>query len=154
VALPAQAEIVIAGSHPCDIEFWQAHKSLYPADLAVKEGGTIILVTPCPEGVSVTHRGMLEFTGLPAERIEALIEDGTIEDVVSGALALAWAKVRQRAHVSLVSAGIPHGDATALAFTPYDSVQEALAVALRRHGPQASINVLTHAPETLPLPES
>ena len=152
--MPAQADIVIAGSHPCDIEFWQAHKSLYPADIAVKYGGTIILVTPCPEGVSVTHRGMLEFTALPSDRIEALIENGTIQDVVSGALALAWAKVRQRAHVSLVSGGIPRQDVVALAFTPYDSVQDALEAALRRHGPQASVNVLPHAPDTLPVPAS
>jgi nickel-dependent lactate racemase len=151
VPAPGQADIVIAGSHPCDIEFWQAHKSLYPAELAVKPGGTIIVTTPSPEGVSVTHRGMLAFTALPPERIDALIRDGTIDDVVSGALALAWSKVRQHAGVSLVSDGIPREDALALGFTPYESVDAALDSALRRHGPDATVSVLTHAPEILPL---
>ncbi len=72
VSLPGQADIVVAGSHPCDIEFWQAHKSLYPAEIVVKEGGTIIVVTPCPEGVSVTHAEMLQFTALDADQIEFL----------------------------------------------------------------------------------
>ena len=27
VEIPEEADIVIAGSHPCDIEFWQAHKT-------------------------------------------------------------------------------------------------------------------------------
>ena len=98
---------------------------------------------------------MLEFTALAAERIEALIEDGTIHDVVSGALALAWAKVRQRAHVSLVSGGIPRaGCGRRWPSRPSTPVQDALEAALRRHGPQASVNVLTHAPDTLPVPAS
>lgn len=151
VALPAQADVVIAGSHPCDIEFWQAHKSLYPADLAVREGGTVIVVTPCPEGVSVTHHDMLNFTGLNAEEIEVLIEAGEISDVVSGGLALAWAKMRQRANISLVSDGIPDEEVRALGFTPWASLDEALAAALRRHGREAGVTVLTHAPEMMPI---
>lgn len=151
VPLAAQADIVIAGSHPCDIEFWQAHKSLYPADLAVCAGGTVIVVTPSPEGVSVSHHDMLEFTALPPERIDALITDGTINDVVSGAVALAWAKMRERARILLVSDGIPPEDARNLGFEPHPSVEDALAAALRAHGAGASINVLPYAPETLPL---
>jgi nickel-dependent lactate racemase len=151
VALPGQADIVVAGSHPCDIEFWQAHKSLYPAELAVKAGGTIIVVTPCPEGVSTTHRGMLAFAGLDAEQIEARILDGAIGDVVSAALALAWAKVRRRAPVSLVSDGISPEETRALGFTPFASVDTALEDAFRRHGLQATVTVLTHAPDMLPL---
>lgn len=147
----AQSDIVIAGSHPCDIEFWQAHKSLYPADMTVKEGGTIIILTPCPEGVSVTHRKMLEFTALDAEQIDRLIIDGTISDRVSGALALAWAKVRQRAQIYLVSGGISAQEARQLAFQPFAALEDALAAALRRHGPGAALNVLPFAPDTLPI---
>jgi nickel-dependent lactate racemase len=149
--LPARADIVVAGSHPCDLEFWQAHKSLYPAEMAVKEGGTIIVVTPSPEGVTATHGDMLAYTGLEPEPIQALIEDGTIADTVSGALALAWAKVRQRARVCLVSDGISAEEARALGFEPFESAQSALDAAFRRHGDGASLTVLTHAPETLPL---
>jgi lactate racemase len=145
------ADIVIASSYPCDIEFWQAHKSLYPADIAVNDGGTIIVLTPCPEGVSVTHQDMLEITALDASRIESMIDNGEMDDVVSGGLALAWARIRERAGVSLVSGGIADDDARALAFTPYQSVDDALSAALRHHGQEASINVLTHAPDLLPV---
>ena len=150
VALPGRADIVLAGSHPCDIEFWQAHKSLYPAEMAVKAGGTIIVVTPCPEGVSVTHKEMLAFTAQSAEQIERSILDGTIRDVVSGALALAWARVRQHARVCIVSPGV-NDQAAALGFTPFSTIDVALAEAFDRHGPGALLTVLTHAPDTLPL---
>jgi nickel-dependent lactate racemase len=151
VPMPGPADIVIANSHPCELEFWQAHKALYPADLVVKAGGTVIVTTPCPEGVSVSHSGMLAFTGLDPEQIEAAIEDGTITDTVSGALALAWAKMRRRADIALVSDGITKEEAAALKFSPFPSLDEALAAALRRHGPAARVAVLTHAPDMLPV---
>ena len=151
VPIPGQADIVVASSHPCDIEFWQAHKSLYSADLAVKDGGTIIVVTPCPEGVSVTHPEMLAFTALEADQIIKAIEQGEIQDQVSGALALAWARIRQRAEVYLVSGGISIEETRALGFTPCEDVHSALEAALRKHGPDARVNVLPHAPETLPI---
>lgn len=151
VRIPAQADVVVAGSHPCDIEFWQAHKTLYAAELVVKEGGTIIVVAPCPEGVTVTHQDLLNYASLDADKILSLIEDGTISDMVSGALALAWAKVRRRADVYLVSDGISIEDARALGFMHFPSLEDALAAALRHHGPDASVSALTHAPEMLPI---
>ncbi len=152
--LARQADIVIAGSHPCDIEFWQAHKSLYPADIAVKEGGTIIVVTPCPEGVAVTHQEMLNITPLDSARIESMIEAGELADVVSGGLALAWAKMRERAQISLVSDGISAPETRALGFSKHASIDDALAAALKRHGPDATVTVMTHAPEMLPILQS
>ena len=149
--LAGQADIVIAGSHPCDIEFWQAHKSLYPADIAVKEGGSIIIVAPCPEGVAVTHQDMLNITGLDSRRIESMIEAGEIDDVVSGGLALAWAKMRERAKISLVSSGITRAESKALGFAKRASLDSALTMALRRHGSDATVTVMTHAPEMLPI---
>ena len=151
VAIPGPAEIVIAGSHPCDLEFWQAHKSLYPADRVVTDGGVIIVVTPCPEGVSVMHADILRFTALPAEEIEARILNGEIQDVVSGALALAWAKMRQRASIYLVSSGISPHETSALGFTPFPSVDAALQSALAEQGLNARVAVLTHAPDMLPI---
>ena len=152
VSIPSPAEIVIAGSHPCDIEFWQAHKSLYPADRVVTDGGAIIVVTPCPEGVSVMHSGILAFTALPAEEIEARILSGEIKDVVSGALALAWAKMRQHASIFMVSAGISAQETAALGFRAFPTVDAALRSALAEQGAAARVAVLTHAPDMLPLP--
>jgi nickel-dependent lactate racemase len=148
------ADIVVAGSYPCDLEFWQAHKSLYPADLVVREGGTVILVTPCPEGVSVSHPDILSYTSLDPEEIEADIESGAIRNVVAGALALAWAKMVRRSRVCLVSGGISAEEARALGFVPFGSLDEALEQAFARHGEAARAVVLTHAPEMLPVPVS
>jgi nickel-dependent lactate racemase len=151
VPLAAQADIVIAGSHPCDIEFWQAHKSLYPADRAAKAGGTIVVVTPCDEGVAVTHADILELTRCSAHDLRLKVEAGELHDEVAAALAIAWAQVKERENVFLVSRGIDAETARRLGFTPFDDVQAACDEALARHGRDARVVVLTHAPDMLPI---
>ncbi len=150
VKVPQPSEIVVAGSYPCDIEFWQAHKTLYPAEMVVRKGGRIIVVTPCTEGVAVTHQEILDYAALPPDKILSMIESGAIKDTVSGALALAWAKVREHARISLVSDGITSHEARALGFTPFPSVEDAIGEALGDLGYNATVSVLTQAPDMLP----
>jgi len=99
----------------------------------------------------VMHPEVLEYAGLPPEEILKQIESGAIPDVAAGALALAWAKVRQRVRISLVSGGIAPEAARALGFQPFDNVQSALDESFRRHGAEASLAVLPFAPDTLPV---
>jgi nickel-dependent lactate racemase len=151
VPIPREADIVVAGSHPCDIEFWQAHKTLYPADLAVKEGGIIIVITPCYEGVAMTHQDILEITLKTSDEIRSLVSDGKVKDEVAAALAIAWAQVKERESVFIVSDGIDRKTAGLLGFTWFPTAQEALDAALQLKGPDASVTVLTHAPDMLPV---
>ena len=143
--------IVLASSYPCDLEFWQAHKTLYSCDMLVEQGGNIIIVTPCPEGVAVTHPEMLNFTSLAPDEIDRRIIEGSIKDKVAGALALAWAKVRQHAEVCLVSHGINAEAAAKLGFQHAATIEEALEKAWARQGMHAQVTVLTHGADTLPL---
>jgi len=149
--IPEEADIVLAGSHPCDIEFWQAHKTLYPSDLAVKEGGIVIVVTPCPEGVAMTHRDILEVACHDARGLRGMVSCGQLHDEVAAALAIAWAQVKERETVYLVSDGIGAEDAEKLGFTHFTNVQDALDAALRLKGDGARVTVLTHAPDMLPV---
>ncbi len=149
--IPEEADIVLASSHPCDIEFWQAHKTLYPSDLAVKAGGIVIVVTPCPEGVAMTHRDILEVTHHDACGLRGMVSCGQLHDEVAAALAIAWAQVKEREAVYLVSDGIGPDDAGRLGFTRFNTVQDALDAALRKKGDRARVTVLTHAPDMLPV---
>lgn len=151
VELPQEADIVVSGSHPCDIEFWQAHKTLYPSDLSVKAGGVIILVTPCYEGVAMTHLDILEFANNSAVKLRDMVDKGELHDEVAAALAIAWAQVKERESVYIVSDGIPKDHAKKLGFVPFDSVQEALNAAMQQQGSAARVTVLTHAPDMLPI---
>ena len=149
--IPEEADIVISSSHPCDLEFWQAHKTLYPSDLAVKAGGIIIVATPCDEGVAMTHKDILEVTQKDACSIREMVSCKQMRDEVAAALAIAWAQVKEREAVYIVSSGICLEDAEKLGFRYFNSVQDALDAALNEKGPEARITVLTHAPDMLPV---
>ncbi len=149
--IPEEADIVLSSSHPCDLEFWQAHKTQYPSDLAVKPGGIIIIVTPCPEGVAQTHGDILDITCHGSGTIRDMAAAGQLRDEVAAALAIAWAQVKEREEVFIVSGGISAAEARKLGFTHFESAQEAVNEALRRKGPDAKVAVLTHAPDMLPI---
>ncbi len=151
VEIPEEADIVLSSSHPCDIEFWQAHKTLYPSDLAVKAGGIVIIATPCYEGVAVTHSEMVDITCHSSECLKKMVDDKQMHDEVAAALAIAWAQVKERETVYIVSSGIQSKDAEKLGFTPFDSVQAALDSAIQQKGKKARITILTHAPDMLPI---
>jgi lactate racemase len=148
--IPIEADIVVSSSHPCDLEFWQAHKTLYPSDLAVKAGGIIIVVTPCYEGVSMTHGDILELTRNEACHIRDMVSCKQLHDEVAAALAIAWAQVKERETVYIVSEGICATDARRLGFVHFSTVQEAMNAAMRQRGSNAKVTVLTHAPDMLP----
>lgn len=144
-------DVVLANSCPCDLDFWQSHKSQYPAQRMVKENGTIILCTPAPEGVSPVHTDLLSFTAWPSREIKEAYRRGELKNGVATALAVAWAMVREKANVITCSPGIPPEDKAKLGHTHAHSIEWALEEALRRQGPKARVTVLTHAPELLPI---
>jgi nickel-dependent lactate racemase len=144
-------DIVVANSCPCDLDFWQSHKSLYPAQRMIKPGGTIVVCTPAPEGVSPVHNDLLQYTGWPSAEIKAAYRSGRLTNGVAAALAIAWALVREKASLINYSPGISAEHKAKLGHTHAPSVQWAVDEALKRQGRSARVAVLTHAPELLPL---
>lgn len=144
-------DIVIAGAFPCELDFWQSHKAQYPAQKMVKEGGTIIICTPAPEGVSPVHTDLLEYTSWPSERIKEAYRKNEITNGVAAALATAWAMVREKAGVITFSPGIPQKDKIRLGHTHAPTIEWAVREAFRREGAGARVAVLTHAPDMLPV---
>ena len=151
IEIPEEADIVLSSSHPCDLEFWQAHKTLYPSDLAVKAGGIIIIATPCYEGIAKTHCDILDVTLHSSDQIRSMVSAKQLHDEVAAALAIAWAQVRERETVYIVSDGICDAEAKNLGFKYFASVQDALDAALKEKGAKAKVTVLTHAPDMLPV---
>jgi nickel-dependent lactate racemase len=151
VAYRETPDIVVANSCPCDLDFWQSHKSQYPAQRMVRPGGTIVVCTPALEGVSPVHTDLLSYTAWPSAEIKAAYRSGRIANGVAAALAIAWALVREKASVITYSPGIPPDHKARLGHTHAPSLQWAIDEALRRQGRRARLSVLTHAPDLLPL---
>jgi len=144
-------DITITSSYPADIEFWQGLKGLFSADLCTKLGGSIIELTPCPEGIAVKHPKWIDYLELGTDELKELYSRRKDEDLVALGLALNVAAIRERHQVGLISDGISDHDVERMHFRKFRSVEDGLAHFSRNHGEHSLVSVLKYGGETYPI---
>ncbi len=152
--VPDLADIVVASSYPADIDFWQAQKTLHFMECAVRRGGELILLTPCPEGMSGEphHRQiLLKYSRSPAKRILAEARAAGEWDLAGLNAAVRVATSREVADITIVSDGLGAQDCEAMGVAWAGSLAGALEGAFSRQGPAAKVLVLTHGPKVIPV---
>lgn len=155
VPLAAPADIVITESFPADYDLWQAAKGIYSAELAVKQGGVVIAVTPCPYGVSAEHPEVERFGYHGFAEVKAMVESRKFADLVAAAhLVHVGRVIRDKARGIMVCPGIKPDTQRHLGFEPARTPQQALEMALSITGPNATIAVLRHGGDVLPVLEA
>jgi lactate racemase len=150
VTLPHRTDIVLADSHPADRDMWQSAKGFYAGDIAVRDGGTLIVVSPNPEGVAERHPIVLRLGYRPFPEIARLVEGDAVDDVVGAAVLADLAQVVDRVDCILVSPGISCDRAERLGFRHAATPQDALTMAFERQGPAARLAVLRYGGRILP----
>ncbi|HEV2493875.1 MAG TPA: nickel-dependent lactate racemase [Terriglobia bacterium] len=152
VAQPALADMVIAESYPADYDLWQAAKGVYAAELAVRPGGVVVLVTPCPHGVSQEHPEVERLGYHGYAEVKAMVERREITDLVAAAhLVHVGRVIRDRAQGIMVSPGIAPETQRQLGFRWAASPQEALELAFGVTGRESQVVVLKQGGHVLPL---
>jgi lactate racemase len=151
VELPRRADIVLIDSHPADRDFWQSAKGVYAGTMAVREGGTLIVVAPNPEGVADNHANVLEIGNRPYAEIVKMVEAGEVNDVVGAAVLADVAQVMDRTDCILVSPGVTREQTERLGFRYASTTQEALEMAFLQQGNAALVAVLRHGGHIFPL---
>jgi len=136
------ADIIIFSTYPADIDYWQAMKALDFAHVGVKKGGTIILLTPCPERISPTHSAFGQYATKGYNEILRLVETNMIEDLPAAGALLMHSQIREHANIICYSTGLTQEDTRSLGFDWASTVEDAMQMALRRHGDHARIGVL------------
>jgi nickel-dependent lactate racemase len=150
--IPQEADIVIADSHPYDSELWLAAKGIYAAELAVQKGGVVILVSPCPEGVSPSHPEVLEFGYQTFEDADQKVRKGMIKKLTAAAhLVHVGRVIKERAKGIMVSQGISKTETEKLGFIYARDPQEAIDIAFSLLGRDAKVAVLQRGGEILPV---
>jgi len=149
VAIPEKADIVIVsqGGAPKDANLYQTQKALDNAKHAIKDGGTIIVVGSCHEGMG---SAVFEEWMTAAERPEDLIERIRVNFRLGGHKAAAIAQILKRADISLVSEMEPDF-VRSIFMEPFDQLEPAFAKAMSKHGPEARIIVMPFGGATLPV---
>ncbi len=149
--LAQEADIVIADSYPYDSELWLAAKGIYAAELAVKQGGIMILISPCPEGISPSHPEVLEQGYQAFKEVDQKVRQGKIKKLtVAAHLVHVGRVIKERAKGILVSPGISKEEAERLGFLHARDPQESLEIAFSLTGQDAKVAVLQRGGEILP----
>jgi len=151
--IPGKADIVVCDAHPPSyaIDIWQAGKAIIASYLAVKKGGTIILVAPCPEGVSSEHPELSEYGHRSYSEVGKLVETGKMKDLNAAATSAQIGQVlADGVKVALYSDGISKRETERLGFEYADSPQSAVNASLRRYGTDAKVLFMRYACEILP----
>ena len=150
--LPHAADIVIVESYPADLELWQAAKGIFNGDVALRKDGIMILVSPCTEGVAVSHPAIEQIGYLSHEETNKLLSSGSLQDLtVAAHISHVGRVIRGKREAFIISRGITSEIAKKLGFTPYKDVNDALAQALNRKGEDASVVVIKKGGEVLPV---
>lgn len=75
VSIDEKSEVVVTAAHPIDVDLYQSHKALENGKLALEEGGIIILVSACPEGIGPRNFYDLMASMDDPEKVMNKIED-------------------------------------------------------------------------------
>jgi nickel-dependent lactate racemase len=151
VSLPQRADIVVIDSHPADRDLWQSAKGFYAGTMAVRDGGSLIVVSPNPEGVADNHPNVLEIGYRQFAEIVQVVEAGEVEDIVGAAVLADLAQIVDRCDSILVSPGITKQETERLGFRYAANAQTALEMAFERQGRTAKVAVLRHGGHILPV---
>jgi lactate racemase len=148
VRLPALADIVITVARkPMDIDLYQAQKAIDNGSLALADGGILILVASCRDGVG--DRAYLELLGSssnPEEALKRIGEGYRLGYHKAGRMA----QVAARATVRAISE-LDEPTLRKAFMAKRSSLQQALDEALAEKGPGARVTVLPDGTVTLPL---
>ncbi len=148
VYIDKRAEIVIASQAgaPKDLNLYQVQKALDNAKHAVANGGVIILVGACNEGLG---EDVFEEWMLSAKKPQDLIDRIKVNFQLGGHKAAAIAMVMENADIYLVSEMEPDF-VRSLFMTPFATVQEAYDAAVKKLGADAGVIVMPYGGSTLP----
>ncbi len=129
VPIAARREVVIAscGGLPYDINLIQAHKALDMATRACSEGGTIVLVAECSEGLG--RRDFMKWFGGDSRSLAARLKS---EYEVNGQTAWALMEKTEQYRVVLVSK-LPDDEVRMMGMIPSHSLDESIRSFSQNH---------------------
>ena len=146
-------DIVICGNggYPLDINLYQAVKSMAIGEMAVKEGGTIISVNECSDGIGVgqDHFKKLLFSNLKPLEIYDKIRNHQIIVPDQWEIQI-LARIMMKAEIFVISK-LLENEIGNIGLNYASSVEKAIELALKKHGNDASILILPNGPQLLPV---
>ncbi len=151
VKLLRKADIVITspGGYPRDINLYQAQKAVSVAENVVKEGGVIILVAECPEGIERNDFLLwMKAASNPLEVVERFRKEGYS---VGSNKAFMFSRALLKCKIIVVTDKMPEKELKTLFLQKATSLEEAYVKACKIIGKEGETIVLPNASTIIPL---
>lgn len=147
IDMKRKAEIVVAvTAFPYDIDLYQSQKALDNAKYAVKDGGVIILVSACRDGVGPPNfLNLLASASTPKEALDKIAQGYKLGYHKAAKMAEIGLKCKMLAVTKL-----DPKVAKKAHLIPVKSVQEAVDMSIREQGPDAKVTFIMDAVITVP----
>ncbi|MBN1892314.1 MAG: nickel-dependent lactate racemase [Clostridiales bacterium] len=148
ICLPRRADIVIVspGGFPKDINMYQAQKALDNARHAVRDGGIVIWIAACSEGLGEKH---FEDWMTGHAKSPDMIEHIRHEFVLGGHKAASIALVLEKSRIFLVS-DLESDFVRSIFLEPFSRAQDAVNSAFHELGSNSSVIMMPYGGSTLP----
>ncbi|HEY6363115.1 MAG TPA: nickel-dependent lactate racemase [Vicinamibacterales bacterium] len=151
-AVPHPFDVVLTSNSgfPLDQNLYQAVKGLSAAARVVKPGGTIVIAGECRDGVPAhgAYAQVLASAPSAQELLDLINSPGyAVPDQWQVQI---QAQILTKARVMMKADGLQPEQLRAAHLEPIDDIGAAVAGALRRAGPDATLCVLPQGPRTIP----
>ncbi len=135
------ADILIVGTSSFASNMWANGSGPNWAEFVLKRGGTVILLAPCPEGISVEHPEVERYGYMPFGKVKDLVDSNLIKDLNAAShIAFGGEKFSSKnIHCILVSDGVNLQQAKRLGLDYAKNPEEAIKKAFMRHGANARV---------------
>ncbi|MFW9827040.1 MAG: nickel-dependent lactate racemase [Candidatus Thorarchaeota archaeon] len=145
-------DVVICGNggYPLDRNLYQAVKSIAIGEMAIKDGGTIISVNECIDGIGIGQDDFkdLLYSGMTPDEIHQKILDKEIIVHDQWEIQI-LARILMKATIYIISK-LKEDELGNIGLKYAEKVEEAIEISLKKYGPNASILILPHGPQILP----
>ena len=146
-------DIVVCGNggYPLDLNLYQAVKSMAIGEIAVKEGGTIISVNECAEGIGIGQDNFREliFSGMKPKVLYDKILKKEIVKPDHWEIQI-LARILMKAEIIVVSS-LKANQIGNIGLKYAKTVEDGIKMALEKAGLNAKILILPHGPQILPI---
>ncbi len=150
VNLPGELDIAITSGEPFSIDLYQAVRAVEYADSAVRQGGSILLLADCPDGVGGDDFYQLMTGGRQADDFLRAATKRTLP-VTFAVLGYFLARIKAEKSIYVKTNNIPAETLIEMGFTPCPDVQATVDDLLAQYGSEAKVAAFPRGSVTIPI---
>jgi nickel-dependent lactate racemase len=145
-----RADIVVSNVYPYEIDLWQGSKGIWAGEMMVKEGGVVILIAPCYEGIG-PHPDYIALIDQTPEQIMENIQMGLIKDKNVAGSAIQISRMLAKFQLAIVSETLVNNGVKSAQVSFFRDLQSCIDHYLASAAAGCRVSVLTHSGYSYPV---